>query len=283
MLLKPSIALAVSISPVAWLAAPAASEGMIGGSSMLPSGVAASFIYASAETQGFAVKPISGKSGASIAVSVSLPERFLSSSTAIRGPMFLMFRRVPPAISFSAGFRQKDAWVVSLKDIGRLTLVSEQGYAGAVTMQAVLYQGYDFEPLIRDVLVDLKIPDSAGVTSSSTAEAPQASSMGENETRPPPHVRLTSAEVTELLRRADTLLHASDFQSARLIYSELADDGSAQAALLMARTFDPDVLRTAFIVGMTPDIETAKHWYRKAAELGAAGAQQRLDILAAQR
>jgi TPR repeat protein len=150
-------------------------------------------------------------------------------------------------------------------------------------MQAVLYQGADLEPLIRDVLLDLKPADSAEVTSSAPTETASAPSRALSGTRPPPHIRLTSAEVTELLRRADTLLHAGDFQSARLIYSELADDGSAEAALLMAWTFDPDVLRTAFIVGMTPDVETAKHWYRKAAQLGAAGAQQRFDILAAER
>ena len=283
MCLRLVIALAVSISPVTWLAAPAASQAAIGGSSRLASRAMAGVIFASDETQGFAVKPIFGSSGVAIAVSVSLPRRFLTSNTTVRGPVFLMFRRVPPAINFSAGFRQKDAWVVGLKDIGRLTLLSEQGYAGTITMQAVLYQGRDFEPLIRDVLVDVKPPDSTEVTSPPPAGTAPESSKGVNETRPPAHIPLTSTEVTELLRRADTLLRAGDFQSARLIYSELTDDGSAQAALLMARTFDPDVLRTAFIVGMTPDVETAKHWYRKAAELGAAGAQQRLDILAAQR
>jgi hypothetical protein len=281
MLLRPFFALAVSISPVAWLAPLMAERSAIGG--LLPSRPVADVFYTSGETQGFAVMPISGSSGAAIPVLVSLPEHLLGFSATIRGPSFLMFRRVPPALSFSAGFRQKDSWIVGLKDIGRLTLRSEPGYAGSLTMQAVLYQGSDFKPLIQDVLVDLKLPGSTEVTSSAPAEAAPTSSRTASITRPPAHIRLTSAEVNELLRRADTLLHASDFQSARLIYSELADNGSAEAALLMARTFDPDVLRTAFIVGMTPDVGTAKHWYRIAAELGAAGAQQRLDILAAER
>jgi hypothetical protein len=281
MLLRPFFALAVSISPVASLAPPMAGQSAIGGSVL--SRLAADVLYTSSEMQGFAVMPISGSSGAAIPVLVSLPEHLLGFGNTIRGPSFLMFRRVPPTLSFSAGFRQKDSWIVGLKDIGRLTLGSEPGYAGSVTMQAVLYQGSDFKPLIRDVPVDLKSPGSAEVTSSTLTEAAPTSSGTVNDMRPQPPIRLTSAEVNELLRRADTLLHAGDFQSARLIYSELADDGSAEAALLMARTFDPDVLRTAFIVGMTPDVETAKHWYRKAAELGAAGAQQRLDILAAER
>jgi hypothetical protein len=281
MLLRPFIVFAISISPVASLAMPMAEQSAIGG--LLPSGPAADVLYTSGEMQGFAVMPISGSSGASIPVLVSLPEHLLSFSATIRGPSFLMFRRVPPTLSFSAGFRQKDSWIVGLKDIGRLTLRSEPGYAGSVVMQAVLYQGFDFEPLIRDVLVDLKRSGSTEVAASTPADAAPTSSGTVSGTRPPAPIRLTSAEVNELLRRADTLLHAADFQSARLIYSELADDGSAEAALLMARTFDPDVLRAAFIVGMTPDVETAKHWYRKAAELGAAGAQQRLDILAAER
>jgi TPR repeat protein len=86
-----------------------------------------------------------------------------------------------------------------------------------------------------------------------------------------------------LLRRADTLLHSADFESARLIYAALADNGIAQAAVLMAQTYDPEVLKKRFVVGMSPDIDKAMEWYRRAIELGESGARRRLDILAVQR
>ena len=46
-------------------------------------------------------------------------------------------------------------------------------------------------------------------------------------------------------------------------------------------TYDPDGLRRMGMVGVRPDLEQAKSWYTRAAELGPPEASQRLAALAA--
>jgi TPR repeat protein len=82
-----------------------------------------------------------------------------------------------------------------------------------------------------------------------------------------------------LLDRAGTFFQNGDFESARLIYAELADRGSGRAAWRMAQTFDPDVLKSFFVVGVEPNSEKAKLWYSRAAERGVAEARERLKVL----
>ena len=50
--------------------------------------------------------------------------------------------------------------------------------------------------------------------------------------------RLSAAQVTELLSRGDSFLHAGDVASARLFYERAADAGDWQAAIRMGATFD---------------------------------------------
>ena len=53
----------------------------------------------------------------------------------------------------------------------------------------------------------------------------------------------------------------------------------ADAALLLAQTYDPDVLGTADVRNTTPEPAKARAWYQKAAQLGSADAQRRLAQL----
>jgi TPR repeat protein len=149
-----------------------------------------------------------------------------------------------------------------------------------VELQAVLYWGMSKHHLTHAVRIDLTEPLPAGSSPTVGVIGALPAPLTSNDRRP--SASLAQPEIAELLRRAETLLQSGDFESARLIYSALADDGLAQAAMLMARTFDPEVLKDRFIVGMSPDAEKAKHWYRRAMALGDDGARRRLDLLARQ-
>ena len=46
--------------------------------------------------------------------------------------------------------------------------------------------------------------------------------------------------------------------------------------MLLAQTYDPDVLGTQDTRTITPDPATARAWYQKAAQLGSTDAQRRL-------
>lgn len=95
--------------------------------------------------------------------------------------------------------------------------------------------------------------------------------------QPPPIARrLDADELAALLKRARGLLAIGDIVSARLLLERAADAQEASAALLLARTYDPEVLGTPDARSITPDPAKAREWYRKAAELGSPDAQQRL-------
>ncbi|MBR0695311.1 SEL1-like repeat protein [Bradyrhizobium lablabi] len=95
----------------------------------------------------------------------------------------------------------------------------------------------------------------------------------------PPPRRLDPDAVAALLKRANSLLAIGDVAPARLLLERAADGQDADAALLLARTYDPDVLAAVDKRSITPDPEMARFWYRKAAELGSQQAQQRLSQL----
>ena len=70
-----------------------------------------------------------------------------------------------------------------------------------------------------------------------------------------------------------------DITSARLLLERAANAQDANAAFLLAQTFDPAVLGTQDIRSINADPATARDWYQKAAQLGSAEARQRLTQL----
>jgi hypothetical protein len=231
-----------------------------------------------AGTEPFAVEPVAGIAGQAVPVSVHVPQDLRAADA--DGPVFVLFRDLPAEISFSAGFRTRLGWLVSVKDLGSLMLISSPGSFGVIEIESVIYRGRDQDHLSDRWRVDLTEPSPSSAEPTSSTRFDPGANLQRHQDRPS---KLALAEVQELLRRADTLLHAGDFESARLIYSALADNGIAQAAILMAQTYDPEALKKSFVVGMTPDIDKAMHWYRRAIALGEGDARHRLDRLAAQK
>jgi TPR repeat protein len=78
------------------------------------------------------------------------------------------------------------------------------------------------------------------------------------------------------MKRANGLLAIGDIAAARLLLERAADTQEADAALLLARTYDPLVLGTKDARAIIPDPAQARIWYRRAVELGSQHAQQRL-------
>jgi TPR repeat protein len=95
----------------------------------------------------------------------------------------------------------------------------------------------------------------------------------------PPARKLDASEIAMLLNRAKGLLAAGDIPPARLLLERAADAQEAGAALLLARTYDPDVLGTQDTRNIVPDPAMARVWYLRAAQLGSPDAQRRLSQL----
>jgi hypothetical protein len=126
------------------------------------------------------------------------------------------------------------------------------------------------------------------VTSSVSAEeqaAPPATSLTTSPppTQSPPNQRLSAAEMAALVTRGDDFLSAGDIVSARLFYERAADGGDGGAALRLGATFDPAFLNRTGIRGTPDDPAQASSWYRRAADLGNAAAQEHPQNLEQQR
>ncbi len=94
-----------------------------------------------------------------------------------------------------------------------------------------------------------------------------------------PARRIDPDELAVLLKRAKSLLSIGDITSARLLLERAADAQEAEAALMLAGTYDPQVLGSQDLRSITPDPAAAKVWYQKAAQLGSADAKRRLGQL----
>jgi TPR repeat protein len=91
--------------------------------------------------------------------------------------------------------------------------------------------------------------------------------------------RIDPDELAMLLKRAKGLLAVGDIISARLLLERAADAQEAEAALMLAGTYDPQVLGVQDMRSVTADPAMARSWYQKAAQLGSADAQRRLAQL----
>jgi hypothetical protein len=224
----------------------------------------------------FSIADVSGISGEPVKLAISLSDDVLKSVKNPEGPVFIMFHGLPPGLGLSAGFRVNEVWAVSLKDVSQLALSAPQDYSGTFNLTAILHRGKQATSLTYAFKVTLMTASEAtSATRQETATPPNAA-HGSPETE---KAALPLTQEAELLDRAERLFKNGDFVSARLIYGALAERGSQKAALRMAKTYDPEVLGSFFMVGIKPNLEKARHWYTRAMELGAVEARDRLNVL----
>jgi hypothetical protein len=92
--------------------------------------------------------------------------------------------------------------------------------------------------------------------------------------------QLDSDELGKLLKRSETFLNNGDIAAAQLLLRRAAEAGDARAAVALAATYDPLVLKQLGAVGAKDDIAQARAWYQRASQLGSTEAGTRLQELA---
>ena len=133
---------------------------------------------------------------------------------------------------------------------------------------------------------DVAVPPVSPATNSSLPQhqlasqdvAPSASAVT-NSSPPPVQRQLNSEDIIMLLKRGKDLIAAGDLAAARIVLRKAADANDAEAALALAATYDPLVLRELKVYGFMPDAALARAWYGKAIELGSKAASRRLEML----
>ena len=133
---------------------------------------------------------------------------------------------------------------------------------------------------------DIAAPKPFGPTSPPPANAIVEPARPEIATPVPSPIPVATAspalppnEVASLLKRGRDLIASGDIAGARLMLTLVAESGSAEAAFVLAGTFDPDVLANLRAIGVQGDPAKARAWYARAAELGSLEARQRLQAL----
>jgi hypothetical protein len=72
---------------------------------------------------------------------------------------------------------------------------------------------------------------------------------------------LDQNEIDTLIRRGKNLLNDGDFAAARVLFERA---GSAEAALALGSTYDPNVIKRLGAIMVKPDVEKARQWYQLA-------------------
>lgn len=82
------------------------------------------------------------------------------------------------------------------------------------------------------------------------------------------------------MTKAEESIKQGNVTVARAFYTRAAEKGWAPAAIALAGTYDPNELNELNLVGgIQPDASLAEKWYKRAIELGAPEAQDKLQRL----
>jgi hypothetical protein len=190
-------------------------------------------------------------------------------------------------------------WRVPAQEIWGASIIPPADFVGVMKLTAEL-RSADGDALVSSVVRltwTSARPDSTVAPSADTAAVPSGPVAPTSQRQQPiasltpsaaapaapptpaePIRAMTPNEVEGLLKRAQEHLAISDLQAGRLLLLRAAEAHDARAALALAKTFDPIVLKQ--FDAAEADSAKARSWYQRAKEWGAPEAQRQLDALA---
>jgi hypothetical protein len=201
----------------------------------------------------------------------------------VNGVRFVRIRGIPSNMKLSQGFRTSDAWVAPSIDLERLEVVPPPGFEGVVALEIFYYRDLQKGIAAQSTLAIEFKPRAQAPTTPERDQPPKVAAANPDLSVPsePQDKGSTISPEQEgrSLQKGANLMKAGDIAAARLIFEELARKNSADGARALAETFDPKILGGVLIAGLHPDIDLAKKWYRRAAELGDREASARMVAL----
>jgi TPR repeat protein len=168
-----------------------------------------------------------------------------------------------PGSALSAGRREgPNTWRLAVEELAGTAITPPRGFVGTMALTLELH------------LADNTVADRKGLQlewSGRSASAPATSPPRQHD----------ADEIALIMKSGADLMANGDISAARLMYQRAAEAGEATAALALAETYDPLVLRRVNPKGgIAPDVAQAHIWYEKAMDLGSAVAPERLERLA---
>lgn len=188
----------------------------------------------------------------------------------------------PPESHFSSRFKiVASPLPASALDEGNLAAAIQPSAAAASTVPIV-------QPATVVASVDPTAAPTVAVSSPQPVAMPAAEALAPPASTPADPIRSQSDSaivkldgdvVAMLVKRGKDFFASGDVTSARLLLQRAATAGSAEAAFILGTTYDPHTIHRMGILGVTPDIASARQWYQKAAALGSTAASQPLADL----
>jgi NitT/TauT family transport system substrate-binding protein len=155
-----------------------------------------------------------------------------------------------------------NTWQLSADELDRAVITPPRGFAGAM-----------------DLTLELRLADST-VAERQSLKLEWMDRGGLVPAKPELREH-NASEITAMMTGAARRMANGDVSGARMMYQRLAKEGEAPAALALAETYDPPVLRKSTITGgVTSDVALAQIWYEKAKAMGSAVAAERLEAVA---
>jgi len=170
----------------------------------------------------------------------------------------IAIRNIPEGATFSEGRPYgTHEWSLRPDEIAGLSLRLPEDHSGA-----------------SDMKVELVSADGAVLARTATrldvAPAPTAGIV----------VRSDEADrVADLMAHGRKMVDVGYLAGARAYYQRAAEAGSADAALALGATYDPDVIAELGVQGIKPDPDAAKTWYDSAEALGIDDREAKLAAL----
>jgi hypothetical protein len=234
----------------------------------------------------FSVKDIQAEPGTEAPIAIKLPTRAELRRAGSEEGAFLLVRNIPEGVGLSAGMATGRVWVVPLREVLNLRLLTQPGVPTRFQLEFHL-MGLNKSVLAEaTITVDLA-PSRTVAAISPAAPEPEAAEQPHPPVHlvepPRPEVEPLSPEAEAvLMTRGNEILQQGGIAAARLIFEEVAKHGSPAGALALARTYDPAYALPA-AAAPTPNMAEARKWYERAAELGNPDAKQRLAEIASGR
>ncbi len=254
------------------------------------------------EVGSFKIANLNGPSGQQLKLNIKIPKARMVPGAS------LTFYGLPDKIILSSGIRKSKVWIVPVDSSNNLTLIAPSGFIGRFEAAAILrrkngqvIEGQRFVINIKNTKLAKKAPPQKDKTlihknsdeKSASQKAYSALSVRPADkvkpkevskqkkkviVKPAPEQSNINPELAKtLLTKGKQLLKDGNIIAARETLKFLAEQGNAESAHLIAKTYDPEEFKNFNATGIEPDLEEAKKWYTIAAKLGAQGAQHRLQ------
>ena len=236
----------------------------------------------------FSIDDIEGSPGQESPVTISLPAASELASSGAGPGAFILIRKIPPGVRLSAGMASGRLWVLPLQDITGLRLFAEPNFIiGDFVIEFTLVGPNNPQLAQQSVAVRLRpleVSDRIGTAAarpirSEQERAEQKAAPLSVQTKP----KISPEEEAVLLKRGGDLLSQGGISAARIIFEELARRDSAKGALALGRSYDPAYVSKSRTAGLSPNLDTALVWYKRADELGSADARDRIAEIGTRR